>query len=515
MAVLACTDLDETVYSTISIEDTELTSDDLNSLIATAFISIRDLYKSWDGLPDIYEESSDCIVVPARIGIGWGDYYITMHQHTWSAYVSHVWGNWHYCFNGITNVNRVLYQLESIDGIDGKENYVAELRGIRAFFYYILFDNFRNVPIVSQYNLPEGYLPEQSSPLEVYNFIVSELTEALPLLSGERNSDTYGRFTKWAAKMTLAKLYLNHEVYFGTPMWSEAQSEVQDIIDCGLFSLAENYLDPFKYNNEDHPEMIFAIPLDPNYTGGSYYPNKTLHPASQATFDLPGQPWGGSAGIPQFIDTYDSLDSRLSDSWLAGPQYSSSGEAIMVDDEQLNYVNYMTDVNNCMPMEGYRLVKYEITKGENAASGNDIPLFRYTDVLMIKAECLLRQGQGNEAATIVSQIRARAFKDNPERATVTAADLEDGSAYNYGIYANGVVTDPQGGDDINYGRFLDELGWEFVGEHRRKQDLIRFGVYNRKAWLSKSPSEEYRKIFPIPQDFIDANPNLNQNPGYE
>lgn len=514
--VFSCTDLDETVYSKISIEDTEFTSEDLNSLIATAYISVRDMYKSWDGMPDIYEESSDCIVVPARVGIGWGSYYIKMHQHTYEpgSYMGHTYACWTNCYTGITNVNRVIYQLEQMEGIENKENYIAELRAVRAFFYYVLFDNFRNIPVVTQYDLPDGYYPEQSTGQEVFDFLVSELTDVMDYLSEERSQATYGRFTKWAAKMVLAKLYLNSEAYFGSKMYEEAQAEVQDIINSGLFELAENYLDPFKFDNEGCVEQIFVIPQDPSYTTWWFYPYKTLHPYSQATFDLPGAPYGGSSAIPQFIDTYDSLDTRLTDCFLQGPQYSSSGEIIMVDEDTLNYVNYMSYVEGCYPMEGYRLVKYEISIGDDAATGNDIQVFRYTDALMIKAECLLRRGYGDEAAAIVSEVRARAFKDNPERAIVTANKLEGGSVYKYGTYEYGEITDYQGGDDIDYGGFLDELGWEFVGEHHRRQDLIRFNVYTRKKWFSKPVSEEYKEIFPIYYEFLDANPNLQQNPGY-
>lgn len=513
--VLSCTYLDETIYNEIIAEETKLGPDDLTSIIAPAFTSLRSVYWGWDGLHDIYEESSDCIVVPFRIGIGWGDYYVTMHQHTWIAgNLSHIYTLWNGCYDGINNINRAVYQLEKIEGIEGKEYYLNELRALRAFYYYLLLDNFRNVPIVTKYDLPIGFLPEQNNAKEVYDFIVSELQTTMPMLSEDNTKATYGRFTKWAAKMTLAKLYLNHEVYFGTPMWIEAQAEVEDIIKSGKFSFAANYLDPFKYDNESSVEQIFAIPFDNIQAVGSYYPFKTLYAASYLTYNLSGQPWGGACMIPQFIDTYDPDDQRLNYCYAGGLQYSSSNQPIIVDGKQLDYKNYMSDVNGSYFNEGYRLVKYEIKPGEEAASGNDAQMYRYTDALMIKAECLLRRGYGDDAAAIVTDVRKRSFKNKPEKATVTAAKLQGGSVYKYGSYKNGEITNYEGGEDIEYGGFLDELGWEFVGEHHRKQDLIRFGVYNRKSWLSKSPSPEYRKIFCIPQDVLDANSKLKQNDGY-
>jgi starch-binding outer membrane protein, SusD/RagB family len=515
LSVVSCTDLDEKVYSEISAETTVLGSDDLTSIIAPAFTTLRTVYWGWDGLADLYEESSDCVVVPNRTGIGWGDYYVTMHQHTYNVSTpSFITGLWFNAYVGISNINRAIYQIEPMTGINNKEKYLAELRALRAYYYYLLFDNFRNVPVVTKYDLPKGYLPTQSKPKEVFDFIVSEINAALPLLSEDNTKATYGHFTKWAAKMTLAKLYLNHEVYFGTPEWEKAKAQVEEVIASGKFALAPNYKDPFLFDNENSVEEIFSIPFDAKYANGCYHPFKALHPASQATFNMAGQPWDGSAGIPQFIDTYDQDDSRLKDCWLGGPQYSSGGSPIMVDGVQLNYTNYLSEITGCQPMEGYRMVKYEIKSGEDAQTGNDVPLFRYTDALMIKAECLLRMGDANGAAAIVSQVRARAFKNNPAKATVTGAKLAGGSVYKYGAYSFGKITAFEGGADINLGGFLDELGWEFIGEHHRKQDLIRFNVYTKKSWFCKTVKQDHLKVFPIPEYVMQANSKIVQNPGY-
>ena len=517
----SCTNLDETLYHDITQENTTLTAEDLTNIIAPAYASLRHVYWDWDGLADLYEESSDCIVVPGRYG-DWGSYYITMHQHTWNpGGPAHIWTNWSTCYSGITSINKAIYQLDQIQGITDKDLYVNELRALRAYLYYILFDNFRNIPVVTKFDLPQGYLPTQSTPRETFDFIVKELTEAMPSLSEYNTKATYGRFTKWAAKMTLAKLYLNNSVYFGVPMWKEAQAQVEDVIASGKFKLATNYKDPFLYDNASSVEQIFCIPFDHVYTNdvGCYHPFKALYPASYLTFNLAAQPWNGSGAIPQFIDTYDPDDSRLKDTWLGGLQYTSSGAPLILDSgpgkgTQLEYLNYMSEVSSCLYNEGYRLVKYEIKSGEDAQTGNDVPLFRYTDALMIKAECLLRQGKADEAATIVTQIRQRAFKSNPSKAVVTGAKLEGGSVYKYGAYSYGKITNYEGGEDIKYGGFLDELGWEFVGEHHRKQDLIRFDVYTKKSWFCKTKKDDNMKIFPIPEDFMNKNSNLKQNPGY-
>lgn len=514
---VGCTNLDETLYDKISAEDTQLKAEDLTSIMAPAYASFRTIYWGWNGLFDLYEESSDLIVTPFRIGIGWGDLYVTMHKHTWGTDLGHAEGNWSYLYTGVNECNRALFQVENLEGIDPviQQNSIQELKALRAIYYYLLYDNFRNIPIVTDYVVPEGFLPVQSTSQETFNFIENELLTAIPVLSIENNKQSYGRVTKWAAKMALAKLYLNSEVYISVSNWDKALVQVNEVIDSGKFTSSLNYSDSFKMDNEGATEEILSIPFDEKFAAGSYYPNKTLHPASQATFNLTAAPWGGSAAIPQFISSYDVDDERLKDTWLGGLQYDSSGNPLIFNNVQLNYTNYISSVDGAYYNEGYRCTKYEIGQGTAASSSNDVPFFRLTDAYLIKAECLLRTGKADEAATIVSEkVRARAFKTNPAKAIVTAAKLLGGSVYKYGEYSDGTITKLEGGADIKYGGFLDELAWEFVGEHHRKQDLIRFGVYTKKSWLSHKPNGDYREIFPIPQSVMETNSKLIQNTGY-
>lgn len=509
---MSCTKLDETVYDQLLADDIKFTSKDAISVMAPAYTAFRGIYFGWDGIFDATEDVSDLTVTPGRVGIGWGDYYLTLHKHTWNSATGPVEEIWRLCYVAIANTNKAIYTLEGIENLENKEDYLYEMRALRATYYYILLDYYRNVPIVTKYDLPQGYLPEQSKAADVYAFVESELKASLEHLKTGNEPENYGHMTRWAAKMTLAKLYLNSKIYIGVEKWDEALVQVNDIIDSKKFELAANYTDPFLNDNEGSVEQILAIPYDEVNAGGSYYPYKTLHPASQSTFRMTGAPWGGTGAIPQFIDTYDPADKRLG-IWLAGPQYSSAGEPIMVDGEQLNYTNYMTSADEALPMEGYRMVKYQIRRGLNGNQGNDAQMYRYTDALMIKAECLLRKGDAEGAAGIVSEVRKRDFVD-PEKAKVTAAEITSGSKYRYGTYAAGTVTNLEGGADITYGRFLDELAWEFVGEAHRRQDLIRFGVFTSKSWLSHTPKDAHVNIFPIPFSAMNTNAKLKQNPGY-
>ncbi|UII26161.1 RagB/SusD family nutrient uptake outer membrane protein [Fulvivirga maritima] len=510
----SCTDMDEKIYDEVSANDTHFTVDDLPTIIAPGYIQMRNVYWQWEGILDLYEESSDLIVTPARVGIGWGDLYLTMHKHTYGPTINHGNNLWQRVYAGINECNKSIYIIENLEDAGNVDAEINELRALRAFYYYLLYDNFRNVPIVTEYDVPDGFLPEQAEGDAVYTFIETELLEAMPYLREENTIETYGRFTVWAAKMTLAKLYLNSEIYLGQERWGDAMEQVDDIIESGNFSLLGTYAENFAVENENNQEEIFSIPFDSQYSSvNTHYPQKTLYQLSAQTYDMP-EPWGGSCAIPQFIDTYDEDDSRLQDSWLGGLQYTSSDEPLMDGDHQFEYTNYLTSADSAYYWEGYRFVKYEIPVGWTVAPGNDIPFFRFADALMIKAECLLRTGNADEAAQIVTQIRERNFRSNPAKATVTGAELQGGSTYEYGEYIEGQIVDYEGGDDIQYGRFLDELAWEFVGEHHRKQDLIRFGVYTTKSWLQKKPSDPFRIVFPIPEVQRNSNPNLVQNPGY-
>jgi hypothetical protein len=469
------------------------------------------------------EISADAIVIPARPN-GWvdGGIYRRMHEHKWTAQEGNANDNWNNAFGGITNCNRVIFQVESgqIPVPEGKELLLAELKVLRASYYYALCDIFGNVPIVTQFDVPEGFLPEQSTRKEVYNFIVKELTDALPVLSENSDKSTYGRFNnKWAAYTLLAKLYLNAEVYSGQAEWDKCIAACDAVINSKKFTLDASVKEVFKTQNEGSKEIIFAIPFDELFATGFNLARETLQPSNQKTYNMEGSPYGGTCAIPQFISTFDADDERLKDNWIQGQQYSSSGEILngsfrAFNGKPLNFVNFVPGVDSTEEIHGYRLGKYEFKIGLRNNLSNDVPLLRYSDVLMMKAECLLRTGKAAAAAAIVSEIRQRSFKSTPVKATVTADDLMKGSIYKYGPARNNVVNPVEGGLDIKYGRMLDELGWEFSQEGRRRQDLIRFGVFTKKSWLSHKPNGEYRILLAIPQAELNKNPNLKQNPGY-
>jgi hypothetical protein len=238
---------------------------------------------------------------------------------------------------------------------------------------------------------------------------------------------------------------------------------------------------------------------------------KTLRPVMQAVFQLQAQPWGGDCSVPQFIHTYNPNDGRLQDTWYMGPQVTPQGDTVITLIDSL--INIDQAGGNPFSF-GYAIGKYQVAPGATSNASNDFPVFRYADIFMMKAECLLRTGQPDEAATLVTEVRQRAFKNNPALATVSGAQLALGSSYDYGYVQDGKIVTDEGGGDVKYGRFLDELGWEFAAEAHRRQDIIRFDVYSTKMWFQHKPVGTYTQLFPIAADVLATNPNLKQNPGY-
>ena len=534
----SCTNLDETIYSQIAAEKYTFSATDAASMFAPVYSSLRAVYWGWNGYCDIQDESSDLWCTPYRVGIGWGDLYVSMHKHEFHSQIGHIWTEWNGAYSGINACNKLLAN----DAVKTSAPAVAQLRGYRALYYYILFDIFRNVPLDTTYVHPKGWLPEQATPQKTWDFTINELN-AIKGKCGQDNG--MGQINDYTVNMILAKMYLNHNAWFNNftdnSWYGKALDEVNEVINSGKFSLATNYSDNFKEDISTSKEVIFGIPYAEKYAGGNYYANKWISTAGRAAFNFNGWATGGSLVLPQFLDTYDTQDTRYTSCWTIGQQYDlNSGAAIIADGVPVIYTKEIHSIDNpgCYPYEGARLIKYQILPGDFGTSYDDVPFFRLADAYMIKAECLLRLGgykgeTEQDAANLVTQVRQRAFKNNPEKAVRTVAQLKGGSVYSYGHRENQGkmgesdiwITTTEGGADIELGGLLDDLAWEFVAEHHRRQDLIRFringknqNVYNGKSWFCKNATtdvtDNHCDIFPIPKAFMDGNPKLVQNPGY-
>ena len=533
LMIPSCTDLDVPSYEDLFVEDFRATEDDVLVIISSAYGDWRKILLLWNGYWRSQEVGADEIVIPARPN-GWVDAgeFRRMHEHSWVETDPNVINTWERTYAALEKTNKVIDDIDSLVypmEEELKSAALGELKVLRASYYWILCDLYGNVPIVehSAYYLPAGYLPEQSTRKEVYDYIVQEISDNLPYLSTEKSTLTYGKWNYWAAATLLAKMYLNAEVYSGTPQWEKC-IEMCDIVinnDVG-YTLESNQKNVFVTENENSAEILFGLPIEPSLMqtepgqadwNAFDHHMQTLQPVQQATYNINYSPWGGMCAIPQFIDTFDPDDSRLTENFIYGQQYSSSGDSLFCGlnpiGAPLYYINEVPGVDQSLAIHGYRFIKYDIEVGTTNVLANDYVLLRYADVLMMKAECLLRLGQADAAAALVTQVRQRAFTANPGKATVTGAELSGGSVYDYGLRNHNESTE-EGGDDIQYGRMLDELGWEFNQEGRRRPDMIRFGVYTTKSYLSHSPNGAYRILYPIPRSELEKNPKLTQNPGY-
>lgn len=605
----SCTDLSETVYSSLTDENLDFTDEGtLEAMSASVYANLRFMYWGYYGLMDLTEEACDLYVMPSKIGIGWGDYYISYHKHEVTSENANMHStDWYYNYVAITYANQFCRAMEGVKEKQGGEltesqNFMlAKIRCLRALSYYILFDNFRWIPLLTGADEEQeaGYLPSQANPDKVFDWVEQEL---LAIRDDLGTAHVYGHPNRFVADMILAKMYLNHNAWFeniisadelregkqkgdtyrsriSDEWYKKCELMVKDVIDNGGYVLEPNFKDNFKANLSNCTECIFAIPLDKTYASHNYTVCESLITAGAAAYGFTNSCWNGGAGIPQFIDTYHPNDTRFDDTWAHDQQYAytetggpQSGDPLTTAEADLKgtvNVFYTKNIHSVddpgvYMLEGYRNVKLEIVPGTDGTWGDDVNFFRLADAYLMAAECALRlNGTGtykeSDAVNFVNKVRERAFKGrdtktfkvpaDPEAAKRTLADLKGGSCYNYGhseyhvadgydpakytsyswdakYYDEGPAEDApyRGGQDIELGGLLDELAWEFVFEHHRRQDLIRFkmengqNVWNGKSWFCKDRvqdiSDTHYNAGPIYVDYMNGNKNLVQMPGF-
>ncbi len=496
-AMPSCTNLDEEVYSVFTEENFPTTPEQYAALTGPVYVAAQKFFN--ENYYDLQEAGTDEVVVPTRGG-DWfdGGRWQDMHFHTWTASHDLVRNSWDWGFNAIGTCNRILDLMQNAPETDTKQRTIAELKTMRAWYYYNMMDAFGNIPVVASFD-DAAAAPTQQTRAQVFQFIASELEENAPLLTEDVNAITYGRPTKWMAHTLLARLYLNAQVYTGTPQWDKVVEHANAVIASGKYTLEANYLDMFKATNgPQNREPIFSIPFDALRARGNLLFNKTLHYGHRVTYGLTTDPWNGWTTTPAFFDKYEEEDVRKNQ-WLYGQQYLSEGVPLVY-----NNVNVVLDPyyfpefdlgggDDAGRLAGARNVKYE--PDPNAVSNNannDVVIFRYADVLLMKAEAILRgasNGAVAEAVEAVNMVRNRAFNSDPAK-HFTAATLTLNALY-------------------------DERGRELVMEMVRRTDMIRFGRWeDANLFKPANPGETHKRIFPIPTTALAANPSLVQNPGY-
>ena len=488
--LFGCTNLDEELFGRLSPENYYRTEEEALSSVVGVYQSLSrvvDVGDAWR----IAEFGTDEFYVPGRASGGWFDEYnMEIMRHKVSPQNSACAMAWAwYIFPTIGRANAVLQSLESSPNSDQLQPLVAETRALRAYAYFYAMDFWGNVPIFTDARVNPENLPTTNTRKEVFEFTVSEMllaVESMPSVSEVNKEDYYPRFTKEAIYAALATIYLNAEVYTGTPMWQEALDMADRVISTGAYALEDRTQDCFLATNESNsPEIISSFSIDPSRNAGAnQFILYTQHALDKEKYDLPFTPADGYSTGPIALNRYEEFDERRG-MIEYGPQFYLNGDPMLLSNgEQLELIP-IQDMTAAEDNEGYKVLKYSPIgvswSGFNA--DNDFVLIRYADILLIKAEALFRLGKAGEALPLVNQVRERS-----EASILSSLTL----------------------DDIE-----DERARELIWEGHRRRDMIRFGSYFTDEFgIKTGVTEEWRNIYPIPAEQIVANPNLQQNPNY-
>jgi len=497
----SCTKFDDKMYSAYTEDNFPKTPAQFVALTGPVYTAARGYFSDYF---DLQTSGSDEVVIPTRGG-DWfdGGKWRDMHFHTWSPSHEVVKNAWNWGFNAIGTSNRILSIFEQTEDSELKTQTVAEIKTMRAWYYYLMMDAYGNLPLVTTFD-DRAALPETRPRAEIFDFIVSELEENLPLLSEEKSEQTYARPTKWMAHALLAKVYLNAQVYTGTAQFNKVVDHTNAIIQSGKYSLESDYLAQFMPDNGPaNTEPIFSVPFDPARATGNQLFNKVLHYAHRNTYGLSVNPWNGWSAQPAYFDLFDENDYR-SKQWLSGQQYDATGQPLIYNGLNVVLDPYGYDripgsdfdiggEDNKGRLAGARNVKYYPDKNQvSNNAGNDVVVYRLADVYLMKAEAILRgasNGTVGEAVSLVNELRTRAFPNDASK------QFNAGS-----LTLNAIYT---------------ERALEFTFEVTRRTDMIRFGHWEDAMLFKPANSgETYKRIFPIPTDARTTNPNLVQNPNY-
>jgi hypothetical protein len=483
LLLLGCTNIDEHVYDKYSADEFYGSAEGADVALASVYAQIGG---NWGGVGyagadngwyDLNTMCSDEQVIPHRNTGDWQLDFARLYKHEWLP-TDYIIGNtWNWLYKSIYNANLAVDQLVSSNAEVSK---IAEAKVLRAFFYYLLMDDFGNVPFYTENNITVDKIP-QASRTEIYEFIVSELTENVDKLSASKGGNYYGRFNKWAGYTLLAKVYLNAEVYTGTAKWQEALDACNNVSEGG-FSLHSGAVDannPLGYKYYElfgdvlpEDETILAMFASANVVSRNIFTVRSLNgPHAQELFGFSG--WNGTIVPTDFFLKYDDNDIRKKQ-FLIGEQPGGTTYTLEVSS---------LDNPGAAPQAGVRNIKfYPVTPMDGGGASNDFPIYRYADVLLMKAECNVRLNKAGDAKPFVDEVRQRAGLD--------------------GLTGNPTLND-----------IYNERGFELNWEGHRRQDMIRFDKFLLPNNF-RGNSENYRKLFPIPTSALDANPGLVQNPGY-
>lgn len=562
IALTGCTNLDETLYDQVGTQNYYNTKSDV---IRAVFRPFEHAYWSICSRHVLNELTADQLITPTRDG-WWDDggQWRRLHYHQWNVEDGgDAQTEWNGCFQGIMQCNYVIEDLAKLDpsrfGFPQSEfdNLKAQCRALRAWFYLRLLDAFRHVPLAVSYNDVSLNTEKQVEPEVIFDFIESELKDCTTLLSKKdalgSGSNLQGQWTQAGAAALLVRLYLNAEVYIGENRYADCEKTAQDILDgvYGQYAVADRWDAPFDWDNDQCDEVIFGFPSSQGYSywlyqGDTYWwtvpararyyfndrkakggDHNTKYAASPS-YDLDGNLYNYELGMPiqnfrkypgdERMKLYRNLgDSRREGMFLFGYlEYTDeNGKKARVRAPEQPYDLYIRDaVGNFQGMapdkwpsdktstlrngdhnSGWHFAKYPFYSDDDAHQmESDYTEIRLPEIIYSLAECKLRGGDKTAAARLLNSVRKRNYP---------VENHDD------------VLYSPEGKAFLDESELLAEWGREFFAKSRRRIDLIRFGRFSSGTWWDKTPdADRHTEIFPIMRPILNANPNLEQNPGY-
>ena len=472
------------------------------------------------GIYDYNTLTTDEAMIPIRGGDWYdGGLWENMYQHKWNANDIYLYNVWKYLFKVIVLSNQSLSVIDSHKNLltaEQTRNFTAEVRAVRALFYYYAMDMFGRVPVVTSYEVKLEQVV-QSERSEVFKFIVDELQEVAPLLADEHSNkegDYYGRVTRPVVNFLLAKLALNAEIYTddnwtdgkqldGKNIFFNVNGEKKNAWETCIwyceqlrqegYELESDYASNFAVHNQSSKENIFTIPLDKNlYLSEYHYQFRSRHYKHGAAYGCSSE--NGTSATISTVKAFgygtDNVDNRFKINFYADTVFVDGKKIYLDNGKPLVYMPLELKLNlSDSPYKqtaGARVAKYEVDRtaySDGKQVDNDIVLFRYADALLMEAEAKIRNGE--DGSSELNAIRDRVGMPHVE---------------------------------ANIDNILKERLLELVWEGWRRQDLIRFGKYN-KAYDLRIPvdGEEngFTTVFPIPQKCLDLNKKYEQNYGYQ
>lgn len=510
------------------IPETEI-YDSANSLYVNAVASLYNyigaheegegLQGTCRGIYDYNTLSTDEAIIPIRGG-NWydGGLWKNMYDHTWTATDTDLYNVWKYLYKVIVLSTKSLETIEKHKALlteQQRVDYSAEVRAVRAMYYYYAMDMFGRIPILQSSTQKTADI-RQSNRSDVFWYVVKELQDVTPLLANEHSNlqgNYYGRVTRPVAWFLLAKLSLNAEVYTDDDWTDSSRPDGKtimfdidgnkknawqtcvhycDLITAAGYTLEADYTKNFAVHNEGSTENIFTIPLDKIlYLNEFHYLFRSRHYAHGGAYSGASENGTCATLHTMAVNGFgtETPDTRLDMNFYTG-KVEVDGKYVTLDDgTPLEYKPLAVEENLTaspyLETAGARMKKYEVDRtaySDGRMPDNDIVLYRYADVLLMKSEAKVRNGESGDEE--INAVRSRVGMPS------LSATLDN---------------------------ILNERLLELVWEGWRRQDMIRFGTYCKQYDIhtpSEADKKGYTTVFPIPEKTHELNPNLKQNPGY-